>query len=29
MDEKLDAFLSTKGSCLLLCEVHPDVSTTD
>ena len=29
MDEQLDRFLSTKGCCLLICEVHPDMSTTD
>ena len=29
MDAKLDEFLNASGSCLLLCEVHPDVSTTD
>ena len=29
MDEALDEFLNCKGSCLLLCEVHPDVNTTD
>ena len=29
MDQVLDQFLDTKGSCLLICEVHPDVSTTD
>ncbi len=29
MDNKLDEFLGCEGSCLLLCEVHPDVSTTD
>ena len=29
LDEGLDAFLNTKGSCLLICEVHPAVSTTD
>ncbi len=29
LDEGLEQFLSTNGSCLLICEVHPDVSTTD
>ncbi len=29
MDAELDRFLNTKGCCLLICEVHPDVSTTD
>ena len=29
LDQVLDQFLGTKGSCLLICEVHPDVSTTD
>ena len=29
LDEGLEQFLNTKGSCLLICEVHPDVSTTD
>ena len=29
LDETIAQFLSTKGSCLLICEVHPDVSTTD
>ena len=29
MDTELDRFLNTKGCCLLICEVHPDVSTTD
>ena len=28
-DEDLDRFLSTEGCCLLICEVHPDMSTTD
>ena len=29
LDETLDQFLNTKGACLLIVEVHPDVSTTD
>ena len=29
LDEGIAAFLNTKGSCLLICEVHPDVNTTD
>ena len=29
MDEQLDRFLATKGSCLLICQVHPDTTTTD
>ena len=29
LDEGITAFLNTKGSCLLICEVHPDVNTTD
>ena len=29
LDEGLEQFLNTKGSCLLICEVHPDVNTTD
>lgn len=29
LDETLDRFLGTKGSCILICEVHPDVGTTD
>ena len=29
LDETLDRFLETKGSCILICEVHPDVGTTD
>ena len=29
LDEGLEQFLNTEGSCLLICEVHPDVSTTD
>ena len=29
LDEVLDRFLGSGGSCLLICRVHPDVSTTD
>ncbi len=29
LDETLDRFLNTKGCCLLICRVHPDMSTTD
>ena len=29
LDEVLDQFLITKGCCLLICEVHPDVGTND
>lgn len=29
LDEVLDRFLGSEGSCLLICRVHPDVSTTD
>ena len=29
LDETLDRFLGTKGSCILICEVHPDVGTND
>ena len=29
LDEELDRFLNTKGCCLLICEVHPDMCTTD
>lgn len=29
LDEILDQFLNTKGCCLLICEVHPDVGTND
>lgn len=29
LDETLDRFLGTRGSCILICEVHPDVGTTD
>ena len=29
LDEVLDRFLGSQGCCLLICRVHPDVSTTD
>ena len=29
LDETLHRFLGTKGSCILICEVHPDVGTND
>ena len=29
LDETLDRFLAAEGSCILICEVHPDVGTTD
>ena len=29
LDEVLDRFLGSEGCCLLICRVHPDVSTTD
>ena len=29
LDETLERFLATQGSCILICEVHPDVGTTD
>ena len=29
LDQTLDQFLGTKGCCLLICEVHPDVGTND
>ena len=29
LDEVLDQFLATKGCCVLICEVHPDVGTND
>lgn len=29
LDKVLDQFLNTKGCCLLICEVHPDVGTND
>ena len=29
LDASIDRFLSEVGPCLLICEVHPDVATTD
>ena len=29
LDETLERFLGSQGSCLLICRVHPDVRTTD
>ena len=29
LDETLTRFLNTPGSCLLICDVHPDVTTND
>lgn len=29
LDTVLDEFLNTSGSCLLICDVHPDVGTND
>ncbi|RKI69664.1 biosynthetic-type acetolactate synthase large subunit [bacterium 1xD42-67] len=29
LDASLDRFLGTEGPCLMICQVHPDVSTTD
>lgn len=29
VDQVLEQFLHTQGSCLLICDVHPDVTTTD
>ena len=29
LDETLTRFLDTAGSCLLICDVHPDVTTND
>ncbi|MCI9157780.1 MAG: biosynthetic-type acetolactate synthase large subunit [Lawsonibacter sp.] len=29
LDASLDRFLKTEGPCLMICQVHPDVSTTD
>ena len=29
VDEVLDQFLHTKGCCLLIVKVHPDVGTND
>ena len=29
LDETLERFLNTKGCSLLICRVHPDMSTND
>ena len=29
LDDTLEQFLNTKSSCLLICDVHPDVTTND
>ena len=29
IEETLDRFLKAEGSCLLICDVHPDVTTND
>ena len=29
LDDTLDQFLATQGCCLLICDVHPDVTTND
>lgn len=29
LDSAIDRFLGLKGPCLMICQVHPDVSTTD
>ena len=29
LDSAIDRFLGAKGPCLMICQVHPDVSTTD
>ena len=29
LDSSIDRFLSEKGPCLMICQVHPDVATTD
>ena len=29
LDASIDRFLAGKGPCLMICQVHPDVSTTD
>ena len=29
LDGVLEQFLSTRGSCVLICKVHPDVGTND
>ena len=29
LDSSIDRFLAEKGPCLMICQVHPDVATTD
>ena len=29
LDSSIDRFLTEKGPCILICQVHPDVATTD
>ena len=29
LDSSIDRFLAEKGPCLMICQVHPDVTTTD
>ena len=29
LDGSIDRFLGQDGPCILICQVHPDVSTTD
>ncbi len=29
LDDTLEQFLNTQSSCLLICDVHPDVTTND
>jgi acetolactate synthase-1/2/3 large subunit len=29
IEDTLERFLKTEGSCLLICDVHPDVTTND
>ena len=29
LDASIDRFLNEQGPCLMICQVHPDVSTTD
>ena len=29
LDSSIQRFLGTKGPCLMICQVHPDVSTAD
>ena len=29
LDGAIHRFLETAGPCMLICQVHPDVSTTD